>query len=57
MTQRRPAARDLLTPESERLLGTVFAGQVRAVVIERALRRMAKADQAAAHQGGERRRP
>ncbi len=57
MTHRRPTARELLTPESERLLGTVFAGQVRAVVIERALKRMAAADQQARRQTGDGRRP
>lgn len=41
---RRPSARELLTAEAEHLLTTVYAGQVRAVVIERALRRMAEAD-------------
>ena len=40
----RPTARQLLTRQSEHLLATVYAGQVRAVVIERALRRMAEAD-------------
>jgi hypothetical protein len=47
MTQRRPTARELLTDASEEILATVYAGQVRAVVIERALRRMARADQRA----------
>lgn len=47
MTQRRPTARELLTPASEQLLATVYAGQVRAVVIERALKRMAADDQQA----------
>ncbi|MER5843232.1 hypothetical protein ABT099_23630 [Streptomyces prasinus] len=42
--QRRPTARELLTPRSEELLATVFAGQVRAAVIERALKQMAKAE-------------
>ena len=42
--QRRPVARELLTRQSEAILATVYAGQVRAVVIERALRRMAAAD-------------
>ncbi|MEV8396107.1 hypothetical protein ACFVAF_34705 [Streptomyces sp. NPDC057596] len=42
--QRRPTAREVLTPRSEDLLATVYAGQVRAVVIERALKRMAEAD-------------
>ncbi|WP_157864977.1 hypothetical protein [Streptomyces prasinopilosus] len=41
---RRPVARELLTSSSEELLATVFAGQVRAAVIERALRRMAAAE-------------
>lgn len=45
---RRPQARELLTATSEHLLATAFAGQVRAAVIERALRRMADADQRAA---------
>ncbi|MEU5496134.1 hypothetical protein [Streptomyces griseofuscus] len=45
MTRQRPSARELLTPTSEELLATVYAGQVRAVVIERALKRMAAADQ------------
>ncbi|QLJ01502.1 hypothetical protein HZZ00_11020 [Streptomyces sp. NEAU-sy36] len=45
MTRQRPTARELLTPTSEKLLATVYAGQVRAVVIERTLRRMAQADQ------------
>ena len=57
MTQRRPTARELLTDTSEEILATVYAGQVRAVVIERALRRMAAADQKALHQAGEGRRP
>lgn len=43
--QRRPQARELLTRQSERILATRYAGQVRAVVIERALRRMAEADE------------
>jgi hypothetical protein len=42
--QRRPSARQLLTVQSERILATCYAGQVRAAVIERALRRMAAAD-------------
>jgi hypothetical protein len=46
--QRRPTARQLLTRTSERILGTRYAGQVRAAVIERALRRMAAADERAA---------
>lgn len=45
--QRRPPARQLLTPQSEHILATLYAGQVRAAVIERALRRMAAADQRA----------
>ena len=53
MTQRRPAARELLTQTSEHILATVYAGQVRAVVIERALKRMAKADQRALLKAGE----
>lgn len=47
-TRRRPPARQLLTPQSENILATLYAGQVRAAVIERALRRMAEADQCAA---------
>jgi hypothetical protein len=42
--QRRPTARELLTDTSARILATVYVGQVRAVVIERALKRMAEAD-------------
>lgn len=42
--QRRPAARQLLTVQSERILATCYPGQVRAAVIERALRRMVAAD-------------
>lgn len=42
--QRRPQARQLLTVQSERILATCYAGQVRAAVIERALRRMVAAD-------------
>jgi hypothetical protein len=41
---RRPQARELLSRQSERILATRYAGQVRAAVIERALRRMAAAD-------------
>lgn len=48
--QRRPTARQLLTRTSERILVTRYAGQVRAAVIERALRRMAAADERAARQ-------
>lgn len=44
MTGRRPTARHLLTAQSEYLLATVYAGQVRAVVIERALKSLAEAD-------------
>lgn len=43
--KRRPQARELLTHTSERILDGRYAGQVRAVVIERALMRMAAADQ------------
>ena len=54
--KRRPQARELLTATSERILAGRYAGQVRAVVIERALMRMAAADarreQAAARRGG-----
>lgn len=57
MTQRRPAARELLSPTAEQILATVYAGQVRAVVIERALRRMAKADQRARLVADEGRQP
>ncbi|MEH0442484.1 hypothetical protein QA811_02115 [Streptomyces sp. B21-102] len=49
---RRPTTRELLTPESERLLAGPFAGQVRSVVIERALRRLAAADEKTARQAG-----
>ena len=56
MTQRRPAARELLTEAFERILATVYPGQIRAVVIERALKRMAKADQLATHRAGQGRR-
>lgn len=45
MPRRRMSARELLTVTSERILATRYPGQVRAVVIERALRRMAAADQ------------
>lgn len=45
--QRRPQARELLTRQSEAILATRYAGQVRATVIERALRRMAEADERA----------
>lgn len=41
---RRPQARELLTATAERILATHYAGQVKAVVIERALTRMAAAD-------------
>jgi hypothetical protein len=44
MPQRRPTARELLTDTSERILATQYAGQVRTVVIERALRHLAAAD-------------
>jgi hypothetical protein len=43
-------ARQLLTRTSERILGTRYAGQVRAAVIERALCRMAAADERAARE-------
>lgn len=43
--KRRPQARELLTTTAERILTTRYPGQVRAVVIERALMRMAAADQ------------
>ena len=42
--KRRPQARELITRTSERILDGRYAGQVRAVVIERALARMAAAD-------------
>jgi hypothetical protein len=48
--QRRPQARQLLTVQSERILATCYPGQVRAAVIERALRRMAAADERAERQ-------
>ena len=51
---RRPTARELLTPESERILAADYAGQVRAVVIERALRRMSDADRRALKAAGRR---
>lgn len=53
MPQRRPTARELLTVTSERILATLYPGQVRAVVIERALKRMAQADHRAMRQAGE----
>lgn len=43
----RRLARELLTRQSEHLLATRYAGQVRAVVIERALQRMADDDERA----------
>ncbi|MFJ1667401.1 hypothetical protein ACIOK4_13630 [Streptomyces bottropensis] len=42
--KRRPPARELLTDTAARILATRYPGQVRAVVIERALTRMAAAD-------------
>ncbi|MDX3549718.1 hypothetical protein PV729_45375 [Streptomyces europaeiscabiei] len=42
--KRRPQARELLTDTAARILATRYPGQVRAVVIERALQRMAAAD-------------
>jgi hypothetical protein len=42
--KRRPPARELLTATAERILATRYPGQVRAVVIERALQRMAATD-------------
>jgi hypothetical protein len=42
--KRRPPARELLTATAERILATRYPGQVPAVVIERALMRMAAAD-------------
>lgn len=54
--RRRSQARELITHTSERILDGRYAGQIRAVVIERALMRMAEADarreQAAARHGG-----
>lgn len=50
--RRRTIARDLLTPQSEHILATAYPGQVRAVVIERALRRMADADRKKARREG-----
>lgn len=44
MAGRRPQARHLLTAQSEHLLATQYAGQVWAVVIERALKVLAEAD-------------
>lgn len=41
---RRPQARSLLTSQSEAILTTLYPGQVRAVVIERALQCLAAAD-------------
>lgn len=41
---RRAQARNLLTRQSEAILATVYAGQIPAVVVERALQRMATAD-------------
>jgi hypothetical protein len=53
---RRPIARELLTATSERILATRYPGQVRAVVIERALMRMAAADQRRERAAGRRER-
>ena len=50
--RRRMSARQLLTPQSEHVLDTVYAGQVRAAVIERALRRMADTDRRKARREG-----
>lgn len=50
--RRRTLARDLLTPQSEHILATDYPGQVRAVVIERALLRMAAADRKRARREG-----
>lgn len=44
MAGRRPQARALLTAESEHILATQYAGLVRAVAIERALKALAEAD-------------
>jgi hypothetical protein len=59
VTQRRPTARELLTRQSERILAVCYPGQVRAVVIERALRQMAERDHRRAKRAaaGEGRRP
>ncbi|MEU9444625.1 hypothetical protein AB0D42_27840 [Streptomyces sp. NPDC048304] len=57
MPTRRPTARELLTETSERILATRYPGQIRAVVIERALKRMAQADQRALRQTSEGRQP
>ncbi|GAB2758998.1 hypothetical protein [Streptomyces bullii] len=43
-TKRRPTAREVLSDMSERILATRYAGQVRPVVIERALMPTAAAD-------------
>lgn len=40
----RPAARKYLTQDAERILADCYPGQVRAVVVERALREMAIRD-------------
>ena len=54
--KRRSQARELITHTSERILDGRYAGQIRAVVIERALMRMAAADarreRTAAQRGG-----
>lgn len=44
MAGRRPPVRQLLTAQSEYILATHYPGQVRAVVIERALKALAEAD-------------
>lgn len=50
--RRRMSARELLTRQSEHILATTYTGQVRAAVIERALRRMAEADRKRARREG-----
>lgn len=44
MTARRPPTRNPLTARSQAILATLYAGQIPAVVVERALTRMAAAD-------------
>lgn len=44
MTARRSPSRNPLTARSSAILANVYAGQIPAVVIERALTRMAEAD-------------
>ncbi|MFF0166763.1 response regulator transcription factor [Streptomyces prasinus] len=54
--QKRPSARELLTDTSVEILATVFAGQVRSAVIERALKQMAEAEAEAVARGAAHRR-